>query len=185
MSRLLYHRCYLCGGMDRVPDGGTEWRLKITPFLRSIGVVVMDPTNKPCNFGIENKEIRNIRQKAKMMNDYGPVLNDKEVRAVDLRMVDVSDFLVCKIDMNFHLCGSYEEIFLANRQKKPILIVCEDGVGKLPDWLFWTLPNDWFFDSFDKLKIYLIDVAVNPNFKERKKRWMFFDYAKLQSQVYK
>ena len=46
----------------------------------------------------------------------------KTIRSVDLRLVDISDFLIVSLDLNTHPCGTYEEIFLANRQKKPIII---------------------------------------------------------------
>ena len=38
MSKLKGMRTYLAGAMDRVPDGGTGWRNRITPMLKSLGV---------------------------------------------------------------------------------------------------------------------------------------------------
>ena len=40
-------RTYLAGAMDRVPDGGVGWRNRISPILKSIGVTVLNPCDKP------------------------------------------------------------------------------------------------------------------------------------------
>lgn len=174
MNRLYLNRVYLAGAMDRVPDGGVQWRQQITPWLVSRGVVVLDPTDKPCEIGVENAETRKFRHEAKVKGDLGPLLADKEVRAVDLRMVDISDFLIVNIDINSHPCGTYEEIFWANREKKPVLIRCEQGKYLCPDWLMWTFPECMIFGTWDDLKIYIDHVAFGKDV-DRMKRWMFFD----------
>ena len=173
MNRLYLNRVYLAGAMDRVPDGGVQWRQQITPWLNSRGIIVFDPTNKPCDIGIENAVTRKIRHDAKVEGDLSLLLADKEVRAVDLRMVDVTDFTIVNIDVNSHPCGTYEEIFWANREKKPVLIRCEQGKEHAPDWLFWTFPHEHIFGTWDDLKRYIDHVAFGEHV-DRMKRWMFF-----------
>ena len=173
MNRLYLNRVYLAGAMDRVPDGGVQWRQQITPWLNSRGIIVLEPTNKPCDIGVENAETRKYRQNAKAKGDLGPLLADKEVRSVDLRMVDITDFTIVNIDVNSHPCGTYEETFWGNREKKPILVRCEQGKYGAPDWLYRTLPQEHIFGTWDDLKRYIDHVAFGENV-DRLKRWMFF-----------
>lgn len=177
-NRLEMSRVYLAGAMDRVPDGGVQWRRKIAPWLNSRGIVVFDPTDKPCDIGVENPETRKLRHDAKVNGDLSLLHADKEVRQVDLRIVDISDFLIVNIDINSHPCGTYEELFSANREKKPVLIRCEQGKYGAPDWLYWTLPEQFFFGTWDELKAYVDHVAFGKNV-DRLKRWVFFDLQKV------
>lgn len=171
--RLIGMRAYLCGAMDRVPDGGIVWRDKITPVLEEMGVVVLNPARKPIDIGIEDEEHRASRRKAKEQGDY-TVFQDRMIRHVDLRMVDESSFLICSIDVSVHACGTYEEIFWANRQKRPVLVWCQQGKINCPDWLLWTLPHEHIFDSLDDLITYLGNVSSGADQRDFG-RWLFFD----------
>lgn len=176
IGNLTLNRVYLAGAMDRVPDGGVQWREWITPWLNEHGIIVLNPVNKPCDIGVENAETRKLRHDAKMKGDLAPLLKDREVRAVDLRMVDISDFLIVHLDMESHPCGTYEEGFWANREKKPILVVCKQGKLHAPDWLFWAIPHEMIFSNWDELKTYIDYIhTTNKTDIDRKKRWIFFD----------
>lgn len=168
-------RCYLAGAMDRVPDGGVQWRENITPWLNSRGIIVLNPVTKPCDIGCENAQTRKIRHEAKMKGDLQPLLNDKVVRGVDLRMVDISDFIIVNIDMESHPCGTYEEIFWANREKKPIIVRCAQGKLHAPDWLYWTIPHEMIFSEWSEIQTYLDHIAFDEKV-DRLRRWIFFDF---------
>jgi hypothetical protein len=179
INRLAGMRCYLCGAMDRVPDGGVQWRDDIIPFLQfKLGVVSFNPCDKPINIGLEDAENRNMRIRAKDKGEFGLVTAFKKTRHVDLRMVDVTDFMIVNIDMDIHACGTYEELSWANREKKPILVHCEQGKAKAPDWLFWTIPHQHIFSTWDEIKEYLLHVN-NDVEVETYNRWMFFDYKRI------
>ena len=166
-------RTYLCGAMDRVPDGGVGWRRSVGQYLMTRGVVVFDPANKPIDIGIEDLESRYERKEWKTNKEYDKVSETmKVIRNTDLRMVDISDFLIVNLDLDIHPCGTYEELFLANRQKKPIILRVKQGKEKAPDWLFGTIPHQTIFSTWEEVKQYLDLVdsgAIND------KRWMFFD----------
>ena len=72
------------------------------------------------------------------------------------------------------MCGSYEEIATANRQKKPILVWCEQGKMEAPNWLFFMLPHEHIFSSLDQMVNYLNQVNETKN-TENLKRWFFFE----------
>lgn len=173
-NRLKNQRVYLAGAMDRVPDRGSTWRDNITPFLQNLGVVVFNPINKPGNVGLEDNEVHSLKKKLKMREDYDELSSVmKTIRGVDLRLVDISDFLVVNLDIDTHPCGTLEEIFLANRSKKPIIIHMEQGKQHTPDWLFGTIPHQMIFSNWEEVKNYLHHINSSPNI-ECYKRWRFF-----------
>ena len=60
MNRLKGMTAYLCGAMDRVADGGVEWREHITPRLQELGVGVFNPCNKPSDYAPEDEDTREL-----------------------------------------------------------------------------------------------------------------------------
>lgn len=176
-GKLFGTRCYLGGAMDRVPDGGVGWRRTIGEWLRRRGVVTLDPTDKPINIGVEDLEDREKRQQWKRDGNYDALAKDmKMIRCVDLRMVDISDFMIVNLDLEIHATGTYEELFWANRCKKPILLHIEQGKGQCPDWLFGTIPHEHMFDAWYQLHDYLRHIDGEDGVTHDK-RWMFFDYS--------
>jgi nucleoside 2-deoxyribosyltransferase len=174
MNRLKNQRVYLAGAMDRVKDRGSTWRDNITPFLASLGVVVFNPLNKPSNIGMEDTEVHLVKKKLKERENYDELSSMmKTIRGVDLRLVDISDFLIVNLDIDTHPCGTLEEIFWANRQKKPIIIHMEQGKRNTPDWLFGTIPHQMIFSTWDEVKEYLLHINSTANI-ESYKRWYFF-----------
>lgn len=152
-------RVYLVGPIDKVADRGVGWRRELAPFLEKIGIVVLDPTNKPMrnlrdiNIINEDHVTRIIMRQNKDWESLAKLM--KQIRHVDLRLTDICDFVIAYIDPKLLMCGTWEEIFNANRQKKPILCVVPGGREVMPDWMFGVLPYDYFFDSFQNLKIYI------------------------------
>lgn len=173
-NRLHDQRCYLAGAMDRVPDRGATWRDHITPFLIGLGVSVFNPLKKPTNIGAEDSTVAEYKRKLKREGQYDQLAKImKTIRSVDLRMVDVSDFLIVNLDLNVHPCGTLEEIFWANRQKKPILIHMVQGKNEAPDWLFGTIPHDMIFSNWKDMQDYLYTVHTS-SLDTHLDRWCFF-----------
>lgn len=173
-NRLLNQRVYLAGAMDRVPDRGTGWRDDITPFLENLGVTVFNPIKKPTVVGQEDSETHKYKTRLKLDKKYDELSRVmKVIRSVDLRLVDISDFLIVNLDLDIHPCGTYEEIFWANRQKKPIIIHMVQGKENAPDWLFGTIPHQLIFSSWDDIKDYLLQINSNDEINSYN-RWYFF-----------
>ena len=198
MGRLYGSRSYQVGAMDRVPDGGVAWRDNLKPFLNSLGIWVFNPCDKPLRdidadvLAYETPEARASRAAAKQGGDLRRVAREmKLVRATDLRMVDITDFIVVNIDINVHATGTYEEITTANRQRKPILVHVEGGVQNTPDWLIAMLGekavDDFTFNSWEELKTYLVTIdKVDPQGMSRLNlhhRWVFFDLERLEKEA--
>lgn len=175
MERLKNQRVYLAGAMDRVPDRGSTWRDNITPFLNELGIVVFNPISKPTDIGLEDKDTHAIKTKLKKKARYDELTSMmKTIRSVDLRLVDISDFIIVNLDLDTHPCGTYEELFGCNRSKKPILIHIEQGKENMPDWLFGTIPHNWFFSNWEELKKYILHIDKDENI-DLQNRWKFFN----------
>ena len=69
---------------------------------------------------------------------------------------------------------------MAIQQKKPLLVVCEQGVNSMPNWMFGVMPVEHMFNSWEELISYLGDVNTGKD-KEHHKRWRFFDFGKIYS----
>lgn len=172
MNKLKGTRCYLSGAIEATSDFGVGWRQEIGELLKQLGVTVLDPRNKPTHI-IEEKP--DYWAQLKKEEKYDELVKDiKLVRCVDLRMVDVSDFLIVNIDIDTYTCGTWEEVFLANRQKKPIILRVKQGKAKCPGWMFGVIPHQMIFGSWTEVEKYLIEVDCGE--AKHYKRWFFFDY---------
>lgn len=182
MNRLFGTRAYLAGAMDRCEDHGVAWRQYIRRELSDLGIIWLDPTRKPIDIGDESDEARTLRREAKERGDWEYVAEKmREIRAVDLRMVNVSDFLVVNIDMECGPCGTWHEMCLANTEKKPILIHMEGGKQNTPDWILSYNPHQWIFSDWDELIGYLHHID-HDEVIDTVKRWFFFDFPAPGSQ---
>lgn len=175
MNRVRNQRCYLAGAMDRVKDRGKGWRQEITPFLESLGIVVFNPITKPTEIGLEDHDTHLVKTKLKQKKRYEELSSMmKVIRSVDLRLVDISDFLIVNLDLDIHPCGTYEEIFWANRQKKPIIIHMVQGKEHTPDWLFGTVPHQMIYSDWNDIYGYLEHINSSENINTYN-RWYFFN----------
>lgn len=177
MNRLKNMRIYLAGAIDRVVDDGVTWRRNIRRELSDLGIIWLDPTDKPTKTALEDSETRKTRHQYKERGDYEYVATEmKIIRSIDLRLVDLSDLLIVDLDMETHACGTYNEIFLADSQKKPVLIHNVQGVRSIPDWMYGVLPFQHFFGSWIDLIKYVREVATEADI-ETYNRWKFFDFT--------
>lgn len=178
MNRLNKSCCYISGGMDRVPDGGVQWRSWITPKLQEMGIGVLNPCDKPIDFAHETHDFRERISLLKEEGKYEQVRElMKPVCAVDLRLVDIAHFIILKLDVDIHLAGSYHEIVVAIGQKKPVLVMCEKGIHNIPNWWFGVIPYQMFFDNWDNLFEYL--KQVDNGEAEHLNRWRFLNWEKV------
>jgi len=205
-NRLRGARGYLCGPMDRAIDGGVEWRVTLKEMTSGLEVCWLDPCDKPID-GFDESGLRARLLKLKREGDYASVAQlVKPIRCVDLRMVDLCDFMVAKIDVDTDAvyskmleammagqlkeakalcldlvsgCGTYEEISWANRCKKPVIPWCPAGKVSIPNWMFAMLPHQMMFGDLDGVVSYLWHVAKD-DVVEHHKRWYFFRYDKMK-----
>jgi len=166
--------CYLIGPIDRCPDAGMQWREEMSTFLKTFGVDVVNPHDKPFEIGVEDEAARAHIKELKKEGIRGfQTVKDlySVIRTVDLRCVDKCDFMVSYIDVDIHSCGSYEETTLANRQKKPVLTTCKQGLEYVPNWEIFKLPAQHFFRTFEHMMYYI--EAIDNGYDDGTGRWVF------------
>ncbi len=129
-------RCYLSGPMDfvgsRVVEKYFGWRAILTPILKSFQIRVLDPWNKPPirghkNYGQEgvlpNKEQyeadfwTNPATRVRFERDFWETVH------IDLRMTDLSDFLIAFVPTNVYSVGTVHEVIVARQQIKPVMMI--------------------------------------------------------------
>lgn len=132
-------RVYLSGPMDFVASRAEEkkfgWRVRVGEFLRSFGATVFDPWNKPSvrglhEYGQEDVATTQLRENWTFeMTERGSCFRAEcaetfwETMHIDLRMVDVSDFVIAFCPTNIYSVGTPHEIITARQQHKPVLFV--------------------------------------------------------------
>jgi hypothetical protein len=171
--------CFLSGPIDRVADDGVQWRnyIKEQSEKRDLGLSFFDPCDKPeglgSEIGIEKNKVRDLLQEGKWEEAQDFV---KVFRRYDLRGVDTSDFLIVKVDMNVHMCGTYDELFTAEREQKPIFIIMGTGQKKLdiPTWLIAFIRPDEIFETEDECLDHL--EKLNKGELEFDRRWVPIKY---------
>lgn len=132
-------RVYLAGPMDFVASREIErqhgWRTRIREFLEELGVTVFDPWQKPEIRGLfeYGKEDLNTIKKREQWT-FEPTREGSATRAelaeyfwetmhIDLRMVDISDFVIAFCPTNIYSVGTVHEIVVARSQHKPVLFI--------------------------------------------------------------
>ena len=98
----------------------------------------------------------------------------KEIVHYDLRMVDISDFVVVYIDPEIFIFGTIHELLNSLHQRKPTLVVIEGGKKNACNWLFGIMDFNFMFDSFDELKEFLTHID-NGTIEADLSRWVFFN----------
>jgi len=167
---------YLSGPMDRASDGGVGWRDGITSFLEKMGINVLNPCEKPIDTGMNEEEARQKIDDMKRAGNYKDIRKIYgDIRRIDLRMVDISDFMIAYLNTDIYTCGTVEEIVLANRQKKPVLIWTDHikGMYSIPNWIYFMLPVKYIFANKRHLTDFLR--RIDNGQIETDKRWVFFN----------
>ena len=144
-------RCYLAGPIDYAQDDGVEWRRNFTKFLTRLGIVPLDPTDKP----MTQCKYNEIGDEKKMIEKLIELERWDELRTMAKEIVLV-------------------DLFESLRQRKPTYVVVEGGKKKMPMWLRGKLNHNFCFNSFKELEAYLEGLhtgIIEPDYT----RWVFFD----------
>jgi len=178
INKLSGMSCYLVGPVDRAKDDGIGWRREFREKInnRNIPIEVFDPTDKPSSLGniiynetgVEKHKIQEYKRNGNIQEAINII---HKVRRYDLRMVDTTDFIVIYVDIDVHMCGSYDELFTAERQHKPLLAIVNPPLYEnVPDWLLDVIKQKEFFISVDECLDYLEN--INNGIIEMDDRWV-------------
>lgn len=161
-SLLAGMRVYLAGPIDDASDDGVRWRTELIALCDSygIGLKYFNPTNKPkslqCEIGLE----KNIIKQYLVQEEWSKAQEFmKKIRHEDLTMVDKSDFLIAYVDKDSHMCGTYDEMFTAEDQSKPIFTIVKQGKKNIPAWLVSFLREEEVFNDVKDCVDYLYRIS--------------------------
>lgn len=188
-NRLKLMRFYLVGPMDHDREGGRQWRIDIAKWLKARKAIPIDPYHKPLlpihNIALEDDDSHRLISKAvEEKNDSKIRELVKPIVHTDLRIVDHCDAIICYLDKDKYPCGSFDEIFEAANQNKPVLIYCPQGKYQIHRWLWGRLPYQLFFNSWDEVKEYLRHIDEDPDEEiDLMGRWKFFDWEPVIREV--
>lgn len=181
MNRLKNHSAYLAGSIDESKKTAHLWRQEISEFLWSHDIGVLNPCDKPIGIQ-EDENFVDYTNGLKKDGKFDLVQNlMSEVVKADLHMVDLCNFVILVIDKSIHMCGSYNEQTYAALEKKPVIVLCEQGKEHIPNWLFGMgMRHEMFFNNMDEVKEYIKHIAYDDeDCIDTLGRWRFVDYDKV------
>ncbi len=166
-------KIFLSGGIDRVSDDGIQWRAEIKQKCEELPFIFLDPTDKPdglgCEVGLEKYQIKDSLKSG----DWEAAQEwSRTVRHIDLRMIDKTDLYVVYIDLDSHLCGTYNELFEAESQQKPLFAIMKEPYDKtdFPGWLVSIFREEEVFNSIDECVDHLKKIYAGKI--ELDERWL-------------
>lgn len=151
---------YLAGPIHDVADDGKSWRAMMSPRLKEFGISIEDPTHKSIH-GIGEvgddkalfKQLAKERKFDELKDKFWPVVRK------DLRMIDKVDFMIAVYSPKVRMLGTIHELVIAQNQRKPILLYCEESeLDDLNPWILTFAKKGCFFTSWDKLIDHLKEV---------------------------
>lgn len=134
-------------------ENGRAWRDKVTKELSKIGIIVLDPYNKPfCSIFPEDEQTRNNLLQKMENEEYDEISKHmSSVVAQDFRCVDLSDIIIAYVNPKVASWGSASELTLAASQKKVTFIAIEGGKKNCPLWLMGLFKHKYFYNSIDEV----------------------------------
>jgi len=145
-------KCYLAGNIEN-SNAPNYWRDVVKKELQETGIVFFDPLKKPFMDSV-NEDKEHIAKLTSLRAEGGYDELSKvmrKIRVEDLSLVDRADFLIASISAKTASWGTAEEVFWANRMKKPIFLVVAEGKRACPFWIFGTLPHDQIYESVEEV----------------------------------
>jgi len=145
-------KCYLAGNIEN-SNAPSSWRDQVKTELRETGILFFDPLKKPFLDSVnENKEhiarMVKLREEGRF-DELARIM--RKIRVEDLSLVDRADFLIASISARTASWGTAEEVFWANRMKKPIFLVVAEGRRACPFWIFGTLKSDQLYGKIEEV----------------------------------
>jgi len=167
-------RCYTAGPIEytfQLSDENKKFnKEKLDNFLEEKGVRVLDPRK------IFFRGISEIEDRKKLMENRDFKEIRRQVKLIvrkDLRAVDISDFIIAYLPKGVRTTGTVHEIIEADRQRKPVLLLCPEGIEHIPLWFFGIIPTEYMFESLKDLTDYLEKIDTYPEPDKLSDRWQF------------
>lgn len=146
-------KCTVIGAMQFNGLNGKIIRDEITEQFKKYGIIVYNHYSQPfIHTDAEESLVKQNKINEWMESEqYDKVTELRNIRTFDLKLIDISDFIIFVYSSESKTCGSYEEFFEANRSKKPIFFVNLSHKKTTPAWILWTIPHRYIYSSMEEL----------------------------------
>lgn len=144
-------KTYLAGNLEH-SDDDSGWREAVEAQLSPMGITCLSPIKAAFkNQIVESKEDRERLKLMRQNGEWGRVASYmKEVIKKDLRLIDLSDFVIFNFEFDKPTFGTMHELVIAEQQKKPIFITCRD-LKAVPLWIIGLINKKYFYNSVDEI----------------------------------
>lgn len=140
------------GPMEEDISSGKKDRLKIKSGLDEMGITLFDHYDRPFVDIVEEDEDTHYDMiKMREEGRFDELADLKAIRLQDLALIDMCDFVICYFKEKTFSTGTLEELFTANKMKKPIFFIWGEGKKKCPFWMFWTIPHKYIYSSIEEV----------------------------------
>jgi len=147
----------LSGGMEFKSNLDIEWREYLTTELEKLGHSAMDPTKIEQDENITGPvqlHLTKLRLEGKF-DEVREIVRTNLIRK-DMYAIQLSDATILLYDTSVQLgAGTISEGWESFREARPIYLVTEFPLNKLPTWLIGETTQ--MFSGFEDLLIYLKD----------------------------
>ena len=148
---------YLSGGMEYKEDLGMTWREWLTKALDELDHKPIDPTKLELP-GVDGLPVQNQLTQLKLDGKLNEVrkLVRENLFPKDMYGIQLADATVVYYDESVQRgAGTLAEAWESFREGKPVYIVTEFPLAKIPTWLIGESAN--LFHSFDEFLAYVAD----------------------------
>ena len=153
MGKLDESIMYLSGAMEFANDNGVAWRRQFVKKAMDAGLKIyfIDPTNKPGrkHGNAEDREYQNTLRREGRFQELASYVH--KYRRDDLRFCDFLDAAIVVIDPKIPSWGTANEVFVCETEHKPMFVIIEGGLSKLPNWCFDVFDLDLVFGSIEEV----------------------------------
>lgn len=146
---------YLSGGMEYKTNLGAKWRVWITDELKSLGHTTVDPVQLEAPDD-NDEHLQHELGKLKLEGDFEKIrgIARRSMFRKDIFGIQMSEAIVVFYDESVQRgAGTISEAWEAFREGKPVYVVTEFPLEKIPTWLIGETME--IFTSFEDFLAYV------------------------------
>jgi nucleoside 2-deoxyribosyltransferase len=128
------------------------WRAVLQEALGRMGIICLSPTDDVFIGHVrEDKAMNNNLKKWRQAGEFDKVQAAmKQIVQKDLRMVDISDFIIFNVDVDRPTWGTTHELVQAAFERKPVLLIVKDR-ARTPLWFMRYVGKESIFETLESV----------------------------------
>jgi len=157
-------------------SGAEGWREFVKTKLGSVGINTLSPLDtKFLGYPVESREDIVKMKQFRTEGDYKKVSDYmKMVIRKDLRLIDLSDFIIVNMEVSKPTFGTMHELVIAGQQKKPIFVSISEGKRECPLWILGLVDPDFIFNDINSVVDFVLSIDSGDENMDLE-RWRLLD----------